>query len=420
MGRRATLLALDVGTSKVAAIVAQARGGGAAEVRGLGVARCRGGMKKGVVVDFDAVAGAIADAVDKAERMAGARRFTSAYVGVSGPYVRTHSTYGVVASEGDGEIVQSDVARVLEAAACVEIPTGYEILHVIPKGFCVDGYDGIRDPVGMRGTKLEVHAQVVLAESACVENLLRAVYRSGLDTDGAVLSALAAGEAVLEPEEKESGVAVVDVGAGTTDIATFVDGSLRFVSTLPLGGGHVTSDLMVGLKVPMEEAEKIKVEGQGNKNAESGILHEIVDARVKEIACLVAKELERSGSGGCLPAGLVLVGGSAKLAGLAQALREAADVPVRVGYPKGVTGLTGMVSDPSLAVVVGMAQLGLEGVGTWWPAEAAASTRPDARRRRSWGRPATQLRGLSSVKGLGLGIIRALDQMIGDWVRDAF
>jgi cell division protein FtsA len=259
MGRRNMVAALDVGTSKVAVVVGEPQDGDDTNVVGVGVSPSRG-IRKGAVVDIEATVQSVAEAVEKAQRMAGVR-VRSVCLGISGGHIASFNSRGVVAvARDDKEITPEDVARVLDAARVVSIPADREIIHVIPRQFIVDGTDGIRDPVSFLGVRLEVEAQIVTGAVTSIQNLLRSVYRAGLEVDEVVLSPLAAGEAVLLPAEREMGAVVADIGGGTTDIGLFTNGSLCFASAVPVGGDYITSDIAVGLRTPIQYAERLKVE----------------------------------------------------------------------------------------------------------------------------------------------------------------
>lgn len=380
MARRQIVTGLDVGSTKVAAVIAEVGRESGIDVIGIGTSPSRG-LRRGVVVDIESTVKAISEAVEKAERMAGVR-VRSAFVAIAGNHVASTNNRGVVAvSRDDKEITQEDVQRVIEAARVVHIPSDREILHVIPRGFVVDGYDGIKDPVGMLGLRLEVEAHIVTGAMTSVQNLVRSVYKAGIEVDDVVLAQIASAQAVLEPAEMELGVVLVDVGGGTTDIAIFQEGTLCFTSVLPIGGGHVTSDIAVGLRTPIHQAEQIKIEhgnalsrdasddlmievpsvgGRESKSVSEKVLATIIEARVQEIFSMVAQEIRKSGCEGVIPGGVVVTGGTSLIRGLSQLAEQELDLPVRSGRPVGMTGLDDLASSPMLATGVGLIRYAAE------------------------------------------------------------
>ncbi|NPV71626.1 MAG: cell division protein FtsA [Firmicutes bacterium] len=367
------VVGLDVGTGKVAAVVAQV-GQGAPNIIGVGVAPSTG-MRKGVVVDIEGTARSVQEAVGRAERMAGVTA-SSVYLSISGAHIQSFNNRGVVAvTADDKEITEADVQRVIEAARVFNLSSDREIIHVLPREFIVDGYDGVRDPVGMMGVRLEVEAQIVTGAVTSVQNLLRSIYKAGLEVEDVVLAPLASGEAVLQAAEKDLGVVVVDMGAGTTDVAIFEQGSLWYAGVIPLGGDHITNDVAVGLRTPVTQAEKIKIDdgtvlsgdgdadamvsipnvgGTGKREVSRKVLASIIEARVREIFGLVEKEIKKSGYPNVIAGGAVLTGGSPQMAGIADLSAEALDLPVRLGMPSGVEGLKDIVSSPPFATAVGL------------------------------------------------------------------
>ncbi|MCR4399012.1 MAG: cell division protein FtsA [Firmicutes bacterium] len=372
MPPRDFVVGLDVGTSKVAAVVAQLDQG-TPTVIGVGVAP-NTGMRKGVVVDMEGTARSVQDAVGRAERMAGVTA-KSVHLSISGSHIASFNNRGVVAvTAEDREITESDVQRVIEAARVFSLPSDREVIHVLPREFVVDGYDGVKDPVGMMGVRLEVEAQIVTGAVTSVQNLLRSVYKAGFEVDDIVLSPLASGESVLQAAEKELGVAVVDVGAGTTDVAIFAQGSLWYAAVVPVGGDHITNDVAVGLRTPTNQADRIKIEygfigeegdadasvtistmgGIGKREVPLKLLSSIIEARAREIFGLVSKELKKSGYPSVIPGGAVLTGGSSQMKGMAGLCAQVLDMPVRLGSPEGVEGLRDIVSGPAFATAVGL------------------------------------------------------------------
>jgi len=378
VARREVIVGLDVGTHKVAAVAGEVRRDGTLAITGVGIAPCRG-MRKGVVIDLESTVRAIGTAVEQVERMAGLR-CDAAVVAVGGSHVAATAGRGVVVvAREDREVTVRDVERVVEAARPVDVSPDREVLHVLPRGFTLDGSGGIRDPVGMLGQRLEVEANVVTAGVTAVQNLLRCVYRAGLAVEDVVLAPLAAAEAVLTHDQRELGVGLVDLGAGTTGVAVFDAAGLQHVAVLPVGGDHITGDLAVGLRSPLGRAEALKVayglasegpepqgqEGLGqpeqperpeqsrrgvNPRAVAGI----VGPRVQEILYLVDQVLRQSGRRNLLGGGVVVTGGGALLRGLVPAMEEALELPVQVATARGVAGLGDLVATPALAVAAGL------------------------------------------------------------------
>lgn len=391
--QRDAVVGLDIGSAKVAAVVAEIEGREPAII-GLGVAR-NSGLRKGVVVDIEGTAKAILSAVEQAQRMSGVE-INGAVISTSGSHIGSLNSRGVVAvGRADREITPDDVRRVLEAARVINLTADREVLHIIPREYEVDGYDGVKDPVGMVGGRLEVEAHMITAASASLQNLMRSVTRAGLEVEDLWLAGLAAGEAVLTPEEKELGVVLCDIGGGTTDIALYDKGSPWYCSVLPMGGEHITSDLAVGLKTPLPTAEEIKVErgcasvqfagddafelpnpsGRGSRSISDKLLASIIEPRVQELISFLMREIKRSGYPGMLPGGVVLTGGTARLPGLLEVAADMLDMPVRVGEPHGLAGMNDIVAGPAFANAVGLVRLALRSPLR----EAAASRERDAR-----------------------------------------
>ncbi len=374
MARRDLVAALDVGTTKVLALVAQVHRRGQMEVIGVGSSPSRG-LRKGVVVDIDSTVRAIQEAVRKAQRMSGFP-LQSVYLGVAGGHIQSQNNRAVVAVTGrDREITAEDVERVLEAARVISIPPDREIVHVLPRQYIVDGYDGIHDPIGMTGSRLEVEAHIVTGVSATLQNLYRSVDRAGLEVEEVVFAPLAAGEAVLVEDEKELGVALADIGGGTTDIAVFSNGSLFQSAVLPLGGEYITTDVAIGLRTSLAQAEVVKIDygyatphlapegkvfpvpgvgGQGIHQVPAKTLAEIIEARLGEILAGIRSVLKESGLIQALPGGLVLTGGVAATRGIADLAAQELGVPVRVGTPANLGGLQDMTAAPAFATGVGL------------------------------------------------------------------
>lgn len=374
MPRRDVAVGLDIGTSKIAALIGEVRREGTCDIIGFGVTPSVG-MRKGVVVDIDGISRAIGEVVDKAARMAGVD-VKSAFVSISGSHLASMNNRGVVAvARDDREITPEDAERVLEAARVLNIPADREIVHVLPREFVVDGYDGVRDPVGMLGVRLEVEAHLVTGAVTSIQNLLRGVYKAGLEVEDLVVASLASGEAVLSPAERELGCLLIDMGGGTTDLCIFERGSPWFTGALPVGGDHLTSDLAVGLRTPPATAEQVKTEyGRARPSEEAAdeivevpnvgktsthqvsahLVASIMEARLQDIFALVKKEVQRSGFPGPIAGGSVLCGGCSLVPGIAELAAEELGMSVRLGKPTGLGGLVDLASSPAYATTVGL------------------------------------------------------------------
>ena len=372
------IVGLDIGTTKVCVLIAEPQGGGAIDIIGYGSAPSRG-MRKGVVVNLDSCVASIKQAVEEAELIAGCTA-DRAFVGVAGAHVRGLNSRGVVAVSGrDREVTRDDVQRVLASARAVNIPPEREIFHVLPQEFMVDDQDGIHDPAGMTGSKLQASVHIVTASVSAAQNLVNSVNRAGVEVEEIVLEQLAAADAVLTPDEKEMGVALIDIGAGTTDLVIFERGAIRHIAALPTGGEHVTNDIAVGLRTPIPEAERIKkkhgcalaclvgeedtvevptVGGRKPRVLSRTLLCEIIQPRVEEIFALIAEEFARSAFDRSLHAGVVLTGGGSMLEGIQEVAERTLNVPVRRGAPAGLGGLAEAVSTPQHSTAVGLALYG--------------------------------------------------------------
>jgi cell division protein FtsA len=351
-----------------------------ANILGVGLTPSKG-LDKGVVVNIDDAINAIATSVEKAERLSG-YRIGTAFVGVAGRHISSLNSRGVVAvSRPDHEITRNDIARAVESAQAVAIPTQREIIHVIPRAYVVDGNEGIRDPIGMSGFRLEVETHIVTGEIMAIQNLIKSVQRAGVEIDDLVLQPLASGEAVLTPEDKDRGVMLVDIGGGTTDVAIFVQGGVWHTSVIPVGGNHFTNDIVYVLHTPHHTAEYLKlrygcaIAGEPsddesnlidaetltageNQKIDRQVLNEIIQARAEQVVEMIYNEIRRSGYEGLLPAGIVLTGGSAQLPRFDELVREMLGMPVRIGLPTELTGLTDSLESPSYATGVGLLRWG--------------------------------------------------------------
>jgi cell division protein FtsA len=367
-------IGLDVGSTKVCCIVGLHEEGSAKpSVIGVGVAPTSG-MRKGVVVDVDETVSSITAAVDEAERISGIA-IDRATISIDGAHIQSLNSKGVIAvGRADNEISVDDLIRVEEAATAIQLPPNREILQVFPRSYAVDSQSNIKDPVGMNGVRLEVESHIITGATPAIKNLDRSIYQAGIDIQGQVLVALAAGRAVLTKRQKELGVAVIDIGGGTTGIAVYEEGDVLYSSVLPVGSGHITNDLAIGLKTDIDVAEKIKLKyvrahtARLNMNEKIRIeeldgddnvmtrrdLQRIADARLEEIFSLVQAELKKIGKDHLLPGGVVLTGGGAKMLGIEDLAKELLQLPAVVGKPEGFTGIVDRVNDPAFAAPIGL------------------------------------------------------------------
>jgi cell division protein FtsA len=370
---------LDVGTTKVCAIIAEAGATGGLEILAVGTAASRG-LRRGVVVNIDTTVEAIKQAVGEAEQAAGVE-VSAVYAGVAGGHIRGVNSRGVVAVSGkEREVGPNDVARAVEAARAINLPQDREIIHVLPQTFVVDDQDGVREPVGMTGVRLEVETHIVTGAMTSVQNVIRSVNRAGLTVQDIVFEPLASAEAVLLPEEKELGILLVDIGGGTTDVALYREGAVWHTAILPLGGDHITNDIAVGLRTAAADAEGLKrrygcaltslvaaeetvdvpsVGGRKARQLSRQILSEIIQPRVEEIFTLVARDLARAGFRDAATAGVVVTGGTSILEGVPEVAERVFDLPVRRGAPDVGGALGETVKSPIYATGVGLALYGL-------------------------------------------------------------
>lgn len=370
------LTACDIGSSKICVLIGEPspRGGGGLDVIGKGAAANRG-TRKGNIVNVDATIEAIKRAAEEAEIMAGVQ-IARSWVGVSGSNVRSFNSRGVVAVSGkDREIGKDDVARVVDAARGVQIPQDHEVVHVVPREFAVDGQDGVADPVGMVGARLEADVHVVTAPVAVTQNIVTCMNKAGVEVVQLVLEQFAAAEAVLTSDEKELGVCLIDIGGGTTELAVYQKGSIAHSAVIPIGGDHFTNDLAVVLRAPITDAERIKkkfgcalrssvgedemvevpmVGGRAPKLCPRTTLSDILQPRAEELLGLVQEDLQRLGLDKELRSGVVLTGGGAQLDGLVEVAEGIFQTPVRLGIPTGVGGLVDVVSSPEWATATGL------------------------------------------------------------------
>lgn len=366
------VVGIDIGTTKVCTLVARVEGERNLRILGVGIEPSQG-IRKGAVVDLAAASTAIARSVEKAQRTSGLE-ITSALVSLAGSHVASVNSRGVVGISG-GIIDQEDIARALESAQAIAIPHNRQIIHVIQRGFVVDGQDGIRNPIGMHGYRLEVEAHIITAAESTVENIRQCVEAAGVQVSHFVLNPLASGEVVLTETERQMGVVVCDIGGGTTDLAIYIDGDVWHTMVLTLGGNHITSDIAHGLRLPLPQAEEVKK--QYGHAVESEVdadeiltlrtfgqehpvqvsrreLAHIIEARVEEIFLFVLEEIKRSGYDGLLPAGMVLTGGTALLPGIRNLASSVLGLPVRVAKPENLVGLTDQLQSPAYSTSVGL------------------------------------------------------------------
>ncbi|MEE8391134.1 MAG: cell division protein FtsA [Anaerolineae bacterium] len=377
MGR--TIVGIDVGSSKMCTLVGEVDDEGQVRVIGVGLVPARG-VRRGVVVNVTEATTAISASVEKAERTSG-YKIERAYVGLSGTHISSLNSRGVVGiSRREHGITEEDVDRVLDAAHAIAVSHNQEVVHVIPRGYVVDGQNGVHDPVGMHGFRLEVEAHIVIGSTASIQNLVKCVEGAGVEVDELVLAGIAAGDAILTDTEREMGVVLADVGAGTTDLSIFIDGTVWHTVTLGIGGEYITGDVAIGLRLPPEMAEQVKIEHGharasqvppeerftvstfGEESRQAVLrwkLAEIIEARVEEILTMIQQEIKRSGYDGLLPAGVVLCGGTAQLSGIQGLGRDIFSLPVRVGVPHEIHGLVDRISNPAHAVGAGLMGWGM-------------------------------------------------------------
>ncbi|MBN1663006.1 MAG: cell division protein FtsA [Deltaproteobacteria bacterium] len=369
--KRSMIVGLDIGTTKTCAIIGEITETGI-DIVGLGT-NASEGIRKGVVVNIDSTVESIKGAIDEAEHMSGCE-IASVYAGIAGGHIKGQNSLGIVAVKGR-EVDAEDVDRAIEASTAIAMPADREILHTLPQYYVVDEQDGVKDPVGMSGVRLEAKVHIVTGAAAAIQNIMKSVNRVGLDLNGIVLEQLAAGEAVLSADEKDLGVVLIDIGGGTTDIAVFSEGSIKYTAILPVGGNYVTSDIAAGLRTPIADAEKIKIKygcafssliqkdevievpsvgGREPREVSRQILGRVIEARMDEILNLAYKEVLKSGLEERLAAGVVLTGGTAILDGITELAEQIYNMPVRRGTPKGVGGLTDIINSPLYATAVGL------------------------------------------------------------------
>lgn len=373
--RENLIVGLDIGTTKICCIVGNITSEGL-EIVGIGTSPSKG-LRKGVVINIESTVDAIRKAVREAELMAGCE-IKTVYAGIAGGHIKGLNSQGVIAIK-NREVTQEDLTRVIDAAKAIAIPMDREVLHILPQEFIIDDQDGIREPLGMSGVRLEAKVHIVTGAVASAQNIVKCCNRAGVDVADIVLEQLASSEAVLSPDEKDLGVAIIDLGGGTSDIAIFSEGAIKHTSVLAIGGNHLTNDIAVGLRTPMAEAEKIKqkfgccltsmvgrdenievpsVGGREARTLSRQLLAEILEPRVEEIFTLVNREIVKSGYADLIASGVVITGGSAILPGMSELAEQIFNLPVRRGLPQQIGGLIDVVNSPIYATGVGLVKYG--------------------------------------------------------------
>jgi cell division protein FtsA len=380
LGKQNVIVGLDIGTTKIAVIIAEMEESGPPRIVGIGTTRSEG-LKRGVVVNLEKTVESITKAVADAELMAGVK-VNSVFAGIAGDHIRGINSRGVIAvSRSGNEISSADVERVINAARTVAIPMDREIIHVLPQEYTVDDQPGIKDPVGMYGVRLEAEVHIVTGAVTSAQNIYRSVKKAGLEVYDLVLQPLASSYALLSPEEEELGVALIDLGGGTTDIAIFHDGSIRHTAVIGVGGQNVTNDIAIGLRTPVEQAEEIKksygcalsglvdsdemikvpgVGGREPKEISRGVLAAIIEPRAEEIFSLILREMKKTSYSDLLAAGVVLTGGGSLMEGMVELSEQIFDMPVKKGIPQGFSGLVDIASTPIHSTGVGLIIYGWE------------------------------------------------------------
>jgi cell division protein FtsA len=369
------VVGLDIGTTKICAIVGEVSDEGI-DIIGIGSAPSTG-LRKGVVINIASTVEAIRRAVKEAELMAGCE-ISNVYTGIAGGHIRGFNSHGIVAVK-DSEITSTDINRVIDAAKAVAIPMDREVIHILPQEFVIDDQDGIKEPLGMSGVRLEAKVHIVTAAVTSAQNIIKCANRTGLNVSAIVLQQLASAEAVLTDDEKDLGVCLIDIGGGTTDIAIFADGAIVHTSVLPIGGNHLTTDIALGIRTPQDEAEQIKqkfgcalveqvdshemidvpsVGGRKPRALSRQILCEIIEARVEELFQLVREEIRNTAYEDLLASGVVLTGGTSQLPGIQDIAEDVLGLPIRFGTPKKIGGLVDVVRSPAYATGVGLVLYG--------------------------------------------------------------
>jgi cell division protein FtsA len=376
IGGNQMIVGLDIGTSKVVCIVGDVSPEGDVEIVGIGSHPSRG-LKKGVVVNIEATVQSIQRAVEEAELMAGCQ-IHSVYAGIAGSHIRSLNSHGIVAIR-DREVFKPDIDRVIDAAQAVAIPADQKILHILPQEYVIDSQEGVKEPLGMSGVRLEAKVHLVTCAVNAAQNIEKCIRKCGLEVEDIILEQLASGYAVLTEDEKELGVCIVDMGGGTSDIAVFTEGAIRHTAVIPIAGDQVTNDIAMALRTPTSNAEEIKIKyacalaslagenetikvpsvgDRKDRDLSRQALAEVVEPRYDELFTLIQAELRRSGFEDLIPAGIVLTGGTSKMEGVVELAEEIFHMPVSIGKPSHVTGLTDIVRNPIYATAVGLLQYG--------------------------------------------------------------
>ncbi|MEE2914101.1 MAG: cell division protein FtsA [Pseudomonadota bacterium] len=372
------IVGLDIGTSKVVCIVAERNLDGVVDIIGIGMHPTRG-LKKGVVVNIESTVQSIQRAVEEAELMAGCQ-IRSVYVGIAGSHIRSMNSHGIVAIR-DREVLQPDIDRVIDAAQAVAIPADQKILHILPQEFLIDEQEGVKEPLGMSGVRLEAKVHLVTCAVNAVQNIEKCVKRCGLEVENVILEQLASGYSVLTEDEKDLGVCLCDIGGGTTDIAVFTDGAIRHTAVIPIAGDQVTNDIAMALRTPTPNAEDIKIKygcaltnlagenetikvasvgGRQDRDLSRQSLANVIEPRYDELFTLIQAELQRSGFEDLVAAGIVLTGGTSKMEGVVELAEEIFHMPVSIGKPTGVEGLSDIIRNPIHSTGVGLLLYGAE------------------------------------------------------------
>lgn len=384
MGRDEIIVGLDIGSGKVCTVVGELGEDDQIEIIGIGTARSLG-IKKGVIVDLDQAIQSVKESIESAERMAGIR-INSAFVSIAGSHITSVNSKGVIAiSEESPEITENDIEKGIEAAKAGIVSSEKELIHILSREFIVDGQSGISDPLGMSGARLECKVHIITGSITAVQNLVKCVEGAGLDIEEIIFGALASSNAILSNAEKELGILLIDIGAGTTEIAIFVEGGLAYSAVLPVGGVQITNDLAVGLRTSIEEAEKIKISygsavensaspeklvevssinGKEKNNVSKKYLVEIIEPRVSEIFNFVGIEVRKSGCYNMIPGGIVLTGGSSLLPGISKVAEQVLNLPSRLGRPHYEGELADMINDPSYSEAIGLLSFATEKYST--------------------------------------------------------
>jgi cell division protein FtsA len=371
------IVGLDIGTSKIACIVAEVTAEGTLEVIGAGMTESSG-MKKGMVVNIDATVGTIQQALQEAELMADCK-ITTVYTGIAGGHIRSSNAHGMIKIK-EKEVAHTDVVRAIETASSISLPGDQQILHILEQEFSIDGQEGIKKPLGMSGMRLEVEIHIVTGAVSAVQNILKCIHRCGLEVNEMILQPLASSKAVLADDEKELGVCLIDIGGGTTDVAIFTNGAIRHTAVIPIAGDQITNDIAMALRTPTKDAEDIKIKygcalrqlandapievpGVGERSSRMlsrQTLAEVIEPRIEELYSLVQTELRRSGYEDLLSSGIVITGGSSSMQGMVELAEEIFHLPVRLGLPRNIGGLSSVVKTPRYATGVGLLVYGLE------------------------------------------------------------